>query len=58
MEDDPVVEELHRIRKEMLEEHGGLQGLVKYLREMQSQMPDRVESLEPKRPVEGHRKIS
>ena len=28
MTEDPIVEELHRIREEMLEEHGGLEGLV------------------------------
>jgi len=51
MIEDPIVKELHRIREEMLEEHGGLEGLVKHLRELQATMPDRVVTLEPRRPV-------
>jgi hypothetical protein len=58
MIEDPVVEELHRIREEMLVEHGGLEGLVKHLREMQAEMPERVVSLPPKPPQEVHRKVS
>lgn len=58
MIEDPIVEELHRIRQEMLEEHGGLEGLVKYLQEVQSEMPERVISLPPKPPIATSRKIS
>jgi hypothetical protein len=58
MTEDPVVEELHRIREEMLEQHGGLEGLVRHLREMQAQMPDRVVTLEPKAPIQTKKKIS
>lgn len=58
MIEDPVVEELHRIREEMLAEHGGLEGLVRHLREIQSEMPDRVVSLDPRPPVATRRKIS
>ncbi len=58
MIEDPVVEELHEIREQMLAEHGGLEGLVKHLREMQSEHGDRVVTLEPKKPGEPVRKIS
>lgn len=58
MIEDPVVDELHRIREEMLKEHGGLEGLVKHLRAIQAEMPERIVSLEPKPPVETKRKIS
>ena len=58
MVEDPIVEELHRIREEMLEEHGGLEGLVKHLREIQAEMPERVVTLDPKPPIESKRKIS
>lgn len=58
MIEDPVVEELHEIREKMLAEHGGLEGLVKHLREMQSERGDRVVTLEPKKPGEPVRKIS
>ncbi len=56
--EDPIVEELHKIREELLAEHGGLEGLVKYLREIQAEMPERVVRLDPKPPIESIRKIS
>ena len=58
MIDDPIVEELHKIREAMLEEYGGLDGLVKHLREIQAEMPERVVTLKPRPPVETKRKIS
>jgi hypothetical protein len=58
MVEDPVVEELHRIREEMLEQYGGLEGLVKHLREVQSELPQPAVTLEPKPPVATKRKIS
>ena len=58
MMEDPIVEELHKIREEMLAEHGGLEGLVRHLREVQAQMPERVITLEPKPPAKTKRKIS
>ncbi len=58
MVEDPIVEELHKIREEMLAEHGGLEGLVKHLREIQAEMPERVVKLDPKPPIESRRKIS
>lgn len=57
MEDDPIVEELHKIREQMLEEYGGLDGLVEHLRQMQAEMPERVVSLAPKPPAQS-RKVS
>lgn len=58
MIEDPIVEELHRIREQMLEEYGGLEGLVKHLREIQEELPGRVVTLEPRRPAEPKRKTS
>jgi len=58
MIEDPIVEELHKIREEMLAEYGGLEGLVKHLREIQAEMPERIVQLEPKPPIETKRKIS
>jgi hypothetical protein len=58
MVEDTIVEELHKIREEMLAEHGGLDGLVKHLREIQAQMPERVVKLASKPAVVSHRKIS
>lgn len=58
MTEDPIVEELHKIREEMLTEHGGLDGLVEHLRKVQAEMPEPVVRLAPKPPVETKRKIS
>jgi hypothetical protein len=58
MIEDPIVEELHRIREEMLDQYGGLEGLVRHLRELQSETPERVVTLPPRVPIETKRKIS
>jgi hypothetical protein len=58
MVEDPIVEELHKIREEMLAEHGGLEGLVKHLHKMQAEMPHRVVKLDPKPPIAVRRKLS
>lgn len=58
MTEDPIVEELHKIREEMLAEHGGLEGLVKHLRKVQAEMSERIVRLDPKPPIDTKRKIS
>jgi hypothetical protein len=58
MNEDPIVEELHKIRERMLEEYGGLEGLVKHLREIQAETPHRVVSRPPKSPIQTRKKIS
>ena len=58
MIEDPIVEELHKIREAMLDEYGGLEGLVEHIREIQAEMPQRVVTLPPRLPVETRRKIS
>jgi hypothetical protein len=58
MIEDPIVDELHKIRESMLDEYGGLEGLVAHLRQIQDEMSDRVVTLPPKPPVETRRKIS
>lgn len=58
MSEDPIVEELHKIREEMLAEYGGLDGLVGHLRRVQAEMPERVVRLAPKPSIETRRKIS
>ena len=57
MVEDPIVEELHKIREEMLAEHGGLEGLVKHLHKFQTEMSQRVVRPDPKPPI-ANRKIS
>jgi hypothetical protein len=58
MTEDPIVEELHKIREEMLAEHGGLEGLARHLRDLQAEMPERLVRLDSKPPVETKHKIS
>jgi hypothetical protein len=58
MIDDPIVEELHKIREKMLEEYGGLEGLVKHLRQIEAEMPDRIVTLPPKTPIKTNKKVS
>jgi len=58
MLEDPIVEELHKIREEILAECGGLEGLVKHLREVQAEMPERAVKLDHKPPIQAKREIS
>jgi hypothetical protein len=58
MIEDPIVEEVHRTRERLLAEHGGMEGFLKHIRQIQEQMKDRVVRLEPKTPVATTRKIS
>ena len=51
MHNDPIVEELHQIRAELLREHGGLAGYLAHLREMQEKTKLRVVSREPRPPI-------
>jgi len=58
MIDDPVVEEIHKIREELLEEYGGFDGYFNHLLELQEQLKDRIVHREPRPPAVTHRKIS
>ena len=58
MAKDPIVEEIHRIREELLIEHGGIGGYIRHLEEMQAELKDRLVRLEPRKPVTTHRKAS
>lgn len=57
MTEDPIVEELHKIREEMLAEHGGLDGVVEHLRELQAEMPERIVRRDSKPPIDTKRKM-
>jgi hypothetical protein len=58
MIEDPIVEEIHRTRERLLEEHGGLDGFLKHIRQMQAELPQSVKRLPPRLPVESARKSS
>jgi hypothetical protein len=49
---DPIVEEIHEIRKNLLEEHGGMEGYILHLQRLQEELKDRVVQREPRRPVD------
>jgi hypothetical protein len=51
MADDPIVEELHRTREELLEQYGGFDGYLKHIDELQEELRDRIVSREPRRPA-------
>jgi hypothetical protein len=58
MADDPIVEEIHKIREQLLEEYGGLDGYFEHLQELQKELKDRIVTHEPRPPVVTNRKIS
>ena len=55
MAEDPIVEEIHKIRERLLEEHGGFEGYLEHIRKLQRELGDRVVSREQRTP---DRKIS
>lgn len=58
MTEDPVVAEVHATRERLLEEYGGMEGLLPELRAIEDEMRDRVVRLEPRPPVETRRRVS
>lgn len=56
--EDPVVEEVHQTRARLLEQHGGSEGYAEHLRQMESELADRLVTREPRRPVATRRKVS
>ena len=58
MYDDPIIDELHKIREELLREHGGLKGYLNHLRAEQEKTKDRVVSRAARKPAEKKRKAS
>jgi hypothetical protein len=56
MYDDPIIDEIHEIRRQLIEEHGGLKGFLDYLRAEQEKM--KVVSRAPRKPVAKKRKAS
>lgn len=55
---DPVVQEIHKIREELLEQYGGLDGYLQHLEELQRQLQSRIVFREPRRPATSTRKVS
>lgn len=51
MSDDPIVDEIHKIREKLLEEHGGIDGYLRHLDEVQAELKDRLVRREPRKPL-------
>jgi hypothetical protein len=58
MAEDPIVEEIHRIREELLAQYGGIDGYLKHLEELQEELKDRVVTRAARPPVTTSRKVS
>jgi hypothetical protein len=55
---DPIVEEIHKIRKDLLEEHGGMDGYMRHLDDLRIELKDRLVRREPRKPAVVKRKVS
>jgi hypothetical protein len=55
---DPIVEEVHRTRTRLLEKYGGSEGYAEHLRQLETELADRLVTREPRPPVKTHRKVS
>ena len=58
MINDPIVDEIHKIREELLAEHGGMDGYVRHLEDLRSEFKDRIVRREPRKPQTTKRKVS
>ena len=58
MTKDPVVEEIHRVREELLAEHGGMDGYMKHIQQLQAELHDRVVRRQPRKPARVNQKAS
>jgi hypothetical protein len=55
MPKDPIVEEVHEIRQALLEEHGGMDGYMRHIEELQATLKDRLVRREPRKPVKNQK---
>jgi hypothetical protein len=56
--EDPIVEEIHRTREQLLEQYGGFDGYMKHIAELQQELKDRLVTRDPRPPVTARRKVS
>ena len=55
---DPIVEEVHQTRARLLEKYGGPEGYAKHLRDLETELGNRVVTRDPRPPVKTVRKLS
>jgi hypothetical protein len=58
MINDPIVDEIHKIREDLLAEHGGMEGYMRHLDELRLEFKDRIVRREPRKPEFTKRKAS
>ena len=58
MAKDPIVEEVHEIRRRLLEEYGGMEGYIRHIKELELELKDRVVRRQPRKPVITKQKAS
>jgi len=56
--EDPIVEEVHQTRARLLQKHGGPEGYVEHIRQLELELADRLVDRQPRPPVRTHRKVS
>ena len=56
--EDPIVEEVHQTRAKLLAKYGGSEGYAQHLRELESELGDRVVTHNARPPLKTHRKVS
>lgn len=58
MPEDPIVEEIHKVRQALLDEYGGLDGYIQHLADLRTEFKDRIVQREPRKPVLTKQKAS
>ncbi|MGZ5446187.1 MAG: hypothetical protein ACXW5U_27865 [Thermoanaerobaculia bacterium] len=56
--EDPIVEEVHQTRAQLLKKYGGAEGYAEHLRQLEIELADRLVTREPRSPITTHRKAS
>jgi hypothetical protein len=58
MPNDPIVDEIHEIRRRLLEEYGGMEGYLRHIKELEVELKDRIVRRPPRKPVITKQKAS
>ncbi|MGZ5442422.1 MAG: hypothetical protein ACXW5U_09365 [Thermoanaerobaculia bacterium] len=56
--EDPIVAEVHETRARLLKKYGGSEGYAEHLRQLETELADRLATREPRQPIKTHRKAS
>jgi hypothetical protein len=56
--EDPIVEEVHATRAKLLKKYGGAQGYAQHLRELETQLKNRIVTRKPRPPAKVVKKVS